>query len=74
MGDKRDMRAELLSIVRYAYASGWRDGNSRERAAGEMLYAESESRAIDYVTAREQNERHPLAMILATLPDPTEGG
>lgn len=61
----RDHVAELLSLVRYAYASGFRDGNGRGRRDGnsELLYAESEASAIEYVRAREENERHPLAIL-----------
>jgi hypothetical protein len=69
--EKRDSVAELLSIVRYAYASGFRDGNVATRHTNKaQCYAESESRAIDYVQAREENERHPLALLVAELAKP----
>ncbi len=67
----RDTAAELLSLVRYAYASGFRDGNAVGQYVNtEILYAHSESRAIDYVQAREENPRHPLAALLAELSKP----
>lgn len=68
----RDHAAELLSLVRYAYASGYRDGNTRAHEANtELLYAHSEARAIEYVDAREQNERHPLFELVRVLSPPT---
>jgi hypothetical protein len=65
----RDQAAELLSMIRSAYKCGYMDASGLPLPPGgiEGLYAVAEARAIEYVRVREENERHPLAILVTQL-------
>ena len=64
----RDQAAELLSLVRSAYKAGYQAAvGTPAPQDSELLFARAEAAAIEYVRAREENERHPLAILVAQL-------